>query len=149
MRIDHSAFDQSDPDIEQAIEDFTDAAAEIRVLTGQQLNGVPAHERAHIQARITELTAQISLRAERIGNISGAALLDLVNLRLTEKSRRGRPAPARETIRTAQDAVIAATGAEAEALKVLQAAQQDLLAKRAARVTAEEAYHVIAAGRLG
>ncbi|MGN6121689.1 MAG: hypothetical protein ACTHOJ_01905 [Sphingomonas oligoaromativorans] len=129
-----------DPDIEQAIDDLWEVAGSIREWTASLVRHRDGSwERKRIEQRIRDYYSRIELRAERIATISAPALLELINARITAKSRRGRGEPARVTSRVLRDRLIEKIAEETSARRMLAEAQERFTSATAARVAAEEA----------
>lgn len=124
-----------DPDIEQAKADLLHRAAHIRTLT-QRMVGEPAGSRPRLslEGDIRDQMSFIIARAERIA-IAPGTLMMILNAELDAKARRGRAAPAGETIRTIRNL-------HEQAMISLQQAELD---KREATARANTAIEQIAA----
>lgn len=130
---------EADPDVEQAIVDFTYIGAEIRTRSAALLKlPIGSVNRKREEADVADLVSRIATRAERL-TLSADALLVLINDRLNEKARRGRGAPGRPTIRTLMDGLAVALAAEQEAERSLKLSQRHLMQTRTARIAAQDA----------
>jgi hypothetical protein len=130
---------EADPDVEQAVTDFTHIGAEIRTRSAALLK-LPEGtiNRRREEAQVADLVSRIATRAERL-SLSADALMVLINDRLNEKARRGRGAPARPTVRTLMDGLAVAIAAEQDAERSHQLSAKYLDETRTARIAAQEA----------
>lgn len=133
----HETFSE-DPDLAQAIEDLLPIAHEMRVATSRLLAEPNAAYRRRGKDQIRELNNRIACRAQRVP-IAAPALLTILNAILDTKARRGRPTPARDTSRTLLNTATEAAARVEAAEQAVKAAEDELAAARAHRVTVEEA----------
>lgn len=87
----------TDPDLEQAKVDLLPYAEQIRALSKRMVaEPADSRERTHLQAEIRRQMEFIIVRADRLA-ISADGLMMLLAAELDSRTRRGRPAPTRET----------------------------------------------------
>lgn len=131
-----------DPDLEQAKEDLLPHAAEIRRLSTQLAQeDEGSRRRAMLRGDIERHLEPISLRARRLA-MSPDTLMMVLNAELDAKSRRGRPAPTRATIRTAQNQHEQALIRLQEAREQAQAWSKKVNEELTAVAAAEEAVRI-------
>lgn len=127
-----------DPDVRQAIEDFRGVIAQVRLLSGEALQlRADSPARRSIENDVQRLMNDVGLRASRL-QLTTDALVALINDDLDSRARRGRPAPARVTIRTLMRDLTEAQAREETARLQLSAANIEMKAATAARIAAEE-----------
>jgi hypothetical protein len=138
----------ADPDVEQAVEDLRPIVERMRGHSAAAMR-LPANSTAQAaeQREVNHLFEFIQVRADRIGNITADGLLQLINVDIDSRSRRGRAAPAQPTKRTLMTAVSDAVGEEAVAKRNLTAAQVAYDAAQRKRRGAEDAYRAYGEGR--
>lgn len=124
----------ADPDLEQAVEDFLDTAAELRDRS-VKLAETPASRFDAEKAYVSELRERIGARAEKLG-MSTYALLILLGIRLRE--REGRPLSSAKLdlfrdLGAAEEARDAARAALLRASAAFEAAEQRVAAIRTAQ----------------
>lgn len=134
-----------DPDLAQAIEDLAPRAQYLREQSARLLElpqGSP-HRRA-VQSNIRDTMAAIDLRAQRIGT-TGAALVEILNVFIDARARRGRAVPQVDTSRTLLTRLtdaIAQEDAAAQALRQAQTNHEIAIAQRRAVEQACEAFGI-------
>lgn len=137
-----------DPDVAQAIIDFSDTAAEIRERSAALLKlPVNSDARQRESDMVRELMSRIEERAARLG-IPADQLMVLLNAALDERARRGRAQPSRPTPRTLLTQLTNAEVAVRAATAELRAAQRRAEAAAAELAAAEVAYKRWGSGRL-
>lgn len=136
-----------DPDLEQAIADLLPVAQELRVKSSRLLSIKVDRHRDAANSEIAEIYSRIEVRAERIG-MNGAALVLILNGVLDARARRGRTAPTGETSRTLLNALTLAQAREADAHRMLSAAQIELRSATEQRVAAQQACEVFGIERV-
>lgn len=136
-----------DPDLEQAISDLLPIAQSMRVKSSRLLSITVDRHRISAQSEISEMYSRIAVRAERIG-ITGAALVEILNAVLDARARSGRAAPTGDTSRTLLNALTLAQAREADAHRMLSAAQIEVRAATEQRVSAEQACEAFGIARI-
>ena len=128
----------ADPDVEQAIEDFSGPVAELRAVSASLIDLPPVSPKyAAAVARCAEITGDVTTRAERIG-VTADTLLALINARLADRARPN-TTPLYAARRALVDEVAAAEEAKKDADRVLRLAQRKANAAAARLHGAERA----------
>lgn len=136
-----------DPDLEQAITDLLPVAQALRVKSSRLLSITVDRHREAASNEIAEIYSRIEVRAERIG-MNGAALVLVLNGVLDSRARRGRDAPTGETSRSLLNALTQAQAREADAHRMLSAAQIEVRSATEQRVAAQQACEAFGIARV-